>query len=367
MKRIIFLKPRANQTGGLEKYTLCLLRAFAAKGCEVILLTTGNVPIIEGVQTISLCPDSKFSLRQLLRFNNLCKRWLKHAHYDSVFGMERTSFQTHYRAGNGVHAVYLKRRELIDSKLKTLSFTFNPLHRQLLKLEKQAFECPKLQTLFTNSAMVREEILQNYAVSPQKIKVIHNGVEWNEWEIPFEQSFPIKKSKPFHFLFVGNAYRRKGLLFLLKGLQILHKEDFKLTVIGKDRETPFFQKEANKRGLRDKIVFKGPQTNLIPYYQQADALVIPSIYDPFANVTVEALAMGLFVVTSKFNGGKEILHPFSGEVIEDLTSSLSVATSLKKALEHPKDKQLALNIRNSIQELDFSHQLDKIVSETYSK
>ena len=44
-----------------------------------------------------------------------------------------------------------------------------------------------------------------------------------------------------------------------------------------------------------------------PFYQMADALVIPSFYDPFANVTVEALAMGLFVLSSKHNGGPEIL------------------------------------------------------------
>ncbi len=58
-----------------------------------------------------------------------------------------------------------------------------------------------------------------------------------------------------------------------------------------------------------------------PFYQLADALAIPSFYDPFANVTVEALAMGLFVVSSRSNGGFEILDPSKGIIIENLSES----------------------------------------------
>ncbi len=50
----------------------------------------------------------------------------------------------------------------------------------------------------------------------------------------------------------------------------------------------------------------------------------------------EALAMGLYVVTSRFNGGKEVLTPQSGSVIEELTSPESVAQALKTALAFPK-------------------------------
>ena len=64
---------------------------------------------------------------------------------------------------------------------------------------------------------------------------------------------------------------------------------------------------AAKLNIQRRVTFFGPQKEIRPFYQFADALVIPSFYDPFANVTVEALAMGLFVVSSKSNGGHEIL------------------------------------------------------------
>jgi UDP-glucose:(heptosyl)LPS alpha-1,3-glucosyltransferase len=364
MARVVFLKSRLGFRGGLEKYTDHLMRAFVTKGCEVTLLTTGNPPSIEGIRTISLAGDTKFTLYQLLRFNYLCREWLKHNPHDVVFGMERTSEQTHYRAGSGVHAIYLQRRRLIDPLWKRLTFPINPLHLTLLAMEKKAFETPELKVLFANSQMVRDEILNTYATHPSKIEVIHNGVEWEQWNQEFEQTFDNKKGSCFHFLFIGNGYRRKGLMFLLEGLELLKKKDFHLTVIGKERDPSPFIYWASKNGLKEKVSFLGPQNDPLPFYRAADALVIPSIYDPFANVTVEALAMGLFVVSSPYNGGQEVLQEYSGRVIGELVSPTSVAAALQTAYDHPKTEKSARKIRQSIKELDFSGQLDKIVDKT---
>jgi UDP-glucose:(heptosyl)LPS alpha-1,3-glucosyltransferase len=364
MRHVVFLKSRANFRGGLEKYTHLLIRAFAAQGCRTTLLTTGNVPSFGDTQVVSLVPDTKFTLHQLMRFDNLCKQWLGQNPYEIVFGMERTTCQTHYRAGNGVHAVYLRRRALVEPLLKRLTLRINPLHRKLLAMEKQAFEASDLKILFTNSHMVRQEILNSYSVSAQKIEVVHNGVEWQAWKLPFERSLEQVREEPYQLLFVGNGYQRKGLLFLLKGLEKLKHKDFMLTVIGKDKNPSYFATMAAKLGLKEKVCFLGPQTTMVEHYQAADALVIPSIYDPFANVTVEALAMGLYVVSSPYNGGKEVLTPFSGTVIGELTSPESMAVSLLKAFENKKTEERAIKIRNSIKELDFSNQLDKIVRKT---
>lgn len=360
MSEIVFLKTRAGFRGGLEKYTFFLTRAFAEQGCSVTLLTTGTAPAIEGVRVISLAADTKFTLYQLRRFDSLCKQWLEEHPSPLVFGMERTTSQTHYRAGNGVHAVYLQRRKMIDPFWKRLTFPLNPLHRSLLAMEKRAFESEKLKKLFTNSQMVKEEILAHYNTPPEKIEVVHNGVEWEAWQGDFDSTFHQPRG-PYHFLFVGNGYVRKGLPFLLHGLELHKAKEFRLTVVGKDKDPASCIKLADKLGLKDKVVFLGPQNDLRPLYKEADSLIIPSIYDPFANVTVEALAMGLFVVSSRFNGGKEVLKEYAGTVIDELTSPSSVADALQKAFDTPKTPERAHKIRNSIKELDFSIQLDKIV------
>lgn len=343
MTRVVFLKSRLAHRGGLEHYTHKLASAFAAKGCDVTILTTGPVPPIEGIEVISVAPGSKFSLFHLWRFDRLCQKWLANNQAKIIFGMERNSYQTHYRAGSGVHAVYLKQRRA--SFLKRLSFALNPLHRYILKLEKQAFEHPDLRVLFTNSHMVKQEILNTYATPEEKIKVVHNGVAWSDKAEAFEKSLE-RSPAPYHFLFVGNDFTRKGLPELLAALKTL-KSPYQLTVVGKG--TPI--KAPHTR-------YVGPQSNVTPFYAAADALVLPSLYDPFSNVTLEALAMGLFVLTSKTNGAHEILEPTTGIVIDDLP------TDLNTALNHPKTPDHARSIRQSVKALDFSSQLDKIVTQT---
>lgn len=353
MKSVVFLKSRLDHRGGLEKYTRRLAEAFSKKGCPVKILTTGACPSWGGIEVVSLGNTSKVSLSHLRAFDARCIKWLEEHPADIVFGMERNSFQTHYRAGSGVHAVYLKRRALTDSWLKRLTFKVNPLHRYLLKVEKRAFEHPGLKLLFTNSRMVKQEILETYATPPEKIHVVHNGVEWAEKEAPFHETFAIPRPGPFHFLFVGSGFKRKGLPFLLQGLAKL-KHPFQLTVVGTDKNLSFYRKLAKGLPVR----FVGGQYDVTPFYQQADALVIPSVYDPFSNATLEALTMGLYVVSSKYNGGHEILTEKTGIVIKDL---LNPKEALEQALNYPKTLERATLIRQSIKELDFSNQLDKII------
>src|SRR5262249_601492 len=139
------------------------------------------------------------------------------------------------------HAVFLQRRHLTDSVWKRLTFKVNPLHRTLLTMEKQTYEYSGLQVIFTNSHMVKQEILSTYHVPQEKIEVVHNGVEWKEWEAPFKNTFEKPRTGPFQFLFVGNGYKRKGLFFLLQGLAQMSNQDFQLTVIGKEKNPAYFQ------------------------------------------------------------------------------------------------------------------------------
>lgn len=308
------------------------------------------------------------------QFDEFVRRWLKKNQPDLVFGMDRNRQQTHIRAGNGVHAAYLESRIITEGHIKGLLCRFNPLHRKILELERTAFENPELRVLFTNSYMVREQALKHYAIEPKKIQVIHNGVEWHEmqssfldWEKKRQCALNKFNLNPdhFHFLFIGHGYLRKGLDRLLIGLSRLPFRDFTLSVIGKDNQLDLYRAIAVQCGLKNNVQFFGPSQEIRRFYQLADALVIPSFYDPFANVTVEALAMGLFVVSSKHNGGHEVLTEQNGAVIEDLLDPDAMVQALQKALTHRKTAQSASLIRDSVKHLDFSYQLSRLMEAVY--
>ncbi|MGM0440770.1 MAG: glycosyltransferase family 4 protein, partial [Chlamydiota bacterium] len=216
-------------------------------------------------------------------------------------------------------------------------------------------------------------VLSNYAVNPDKIHVSYNGVEWQELQEDFNQ-WPLEQPllrkelgiapHAFQYLFVGSGFQRKGLGVLLEALATFKNEHFELSVVGKDKKTKAFAAQAAKLGLANKVKFFGPRKDTVNFYKACDALAIPSFYDPFANVTVEALAMGLRVVSSKENGGHEILTPDNGSVIEDLSNPAAVAASLKSVMGAPKSWHHSLEVRNSIKNLEFKDQLKNLVEAT---
>lgn len=372
-KHVVLLKSKAGNSGGLEKYASRIASGFAEKGARVSILTTDLSKSGLGHPSISFYPLKTSPWPAFLRmeqFDAQVQKWLQAEKPDLVFGMDRNRFQTHIRAGNGVHIAYLKSRVWTEGRLKHWICLLNPMHRKILSIEKAAFENPRLQKLFANSFMVRSQLLEHYAIDPAKIEVIHNGVEWKEMEKDFlewenkkkevAQRFHLDPDR-FHFLFIGNGYSRKGLDRLLEGLSRLKRADFLLTVIGKDNRMDEYIAKASKLGLKDQVRFFGPQQEIRLFYQFADVLVIPSFYDPFANVTVEALAMGLFVVSSKYNGGHEILNEKNGLVLENLLDSDSMVEALTQSMRHRKTKQSALEARQSVSHLDFSKQLHQLI------
>jgi len=365
--KVALLKMQAKSQGGLEKYADRIAAAFMKKGADVTLLTTARSEK-RGVD-VAVFPVSKWpGFIKLEQFDRSVARWLKANPADIVFGMERNRMQTHIRAGNGVHAAYLKSRLASEGRLKYGLCLINPLHRKLLELEKYAFEHRMLKKIFVNSRMVRSDILEYYTVDPAKIEVIHNGVEWEEHLSPFSCWQEGKKAALARFgldeqdlqlLFIGHGYRRKGLGELLKALSIWKRKDFHLSVIGKERNLSQYETLAMRLGLKGKVRFFGPQKEVVPFYQMADALAIPSFYDPFANVTLEALSFGLFVVSSKMNGGHEILSDMNGAVIDTIASPESIAESLARCQK--KTAESANRIRASIRHFDFSNQLSKLI------
>lgn len=356
--KVVILKSRLAHQGGLEKYARRLGKAFAARGCSVTFLSSGEHTFCEGCNVLTFPCRVKPTLWHLHSFEKTCREYLaEHAH-DIVFGMDRNCFQTHYRAGNGVHAAYLKQRCLAEPFFKRFTFPLNPLHRTLLSFEKKCFESPDLRLLFTNSMMVKQEILSHYNVPASRVAVVHNGAPYHAWQEEFERK---TKSQSFHLLFVGNGFARKGLFFLLQGLSLLKHLPFHLTIVGKDKHLNYFSALTAQLRLGAHVTFAGAQSDLLPFYAKADALVIPSLYDPCANVTLEALAMGLFVVTSPFNGASELLTSQSGCIVENIFDPQSIAAALKNAFEHTTPPHL---IRESIKHLDFSAQLDKMVELT---
>ncbi|NGX39015.1 MAG: Lipopolysaccharide core biosynthesis protein RfaG [Chlamydiae bacterium] len=361
---ITLLKSEFSRLGGAENYARTLANAFHKKGCNLRLLTSGPYPDDLPFEVLSTTLSAKTSLGKWNQFYSFCKREIATNPTSITFGLDRSPYQTHLRAGSGVHRAFLEHRKMTEGSLKSFRHKINPLHRMLLDTEKKAIEHPELRRLFTNSHLVKREILSYYDIDQKKISVIHNGVQWHEDEESFNNWENHYNSRNYDFLFIGHNFARKGLATFLKGLALLPTKEWTLTIIGNDKKKKSFISLAKRLGLEQQVRFCGPKKNLTPFFQAADCLVIPSYYDPFANVTIEALSMGLFVISSKNNGGSEVLCPNTGHIIEDLHAIESMKEALEIALSRPKTPNQAKKIRSSVRHLDLSNQLEKYIEQT---
>lgn len=377
--KVAILKSGLGRRGGLEKYTEYTARAFADRGCDVTILTSTPRDLklqdldTDAYRVVSLGHRSWLGFKHRLQFDRWCHEWLEENPCEIVFGMDRNTYQTHYRVGEGCHAAYLERRRETEPFIKALSFRINPLHLVNLWLEKKTFLCPYLKRIFTNSHMVRNEVLAHYPVDPSHISVVHNGVEWHELQEPFDQ-WPDEKPLAMQrlgldptrkqFLFAGHGWRRKGLAYLLHAIAKLPQNSYQLSIVGREKYPGRYYKLIEKLKLQKNAFFFPPQQHLRQFLQVADCMVIPSVYDPFANVTVEALAMGVPIITTHYNGAKEILTSTTGKLISSLTDINAFAKLLEEVPR--KTPEVASEIRKSVSHLDFSKQLTQMIEQVLS-
>ncbi len=98
-------------------------------------------------------------------------------------------------------------------------------------------------------------------------------------------------------LFVGSGFERKGLQFLLQATEYLGKENWRLLLMGKGKIEKFMRYVPVNQ--RNRIITKEPDPEIEKFYGAADLFILPSIYEPFGNANLEALATGLPVITKK--------------------------------------------------------------------
>lgn len=296
------VRQRYVASGGAERYLHGVIEQLVARGHRVHLFANAWTET-PGVAFHRVSIIRGMSFVKILTFAIAARKAVRREHCDLVFSLERTLEQDVYRAGDGCHREWLVRRGHGGAKL-------NPLHLTILGLEKRVFSSERTGWIIANSNRGKEEIIKHYHFPSERIQVIYNGVDLDRFQ-------PCAKNKgdTINLLFVGSGFERKGLVFSIHALRKLPHQ-YRLTVIGRG-DIRQYARLAADMGLGDRVRFAGHDLDMPSEYARADLLVHPAIYEPFANVCLEALASGVPVVTSRVNGASEIIeHGQSGAIVE---------------------------------------------------
>lgn len=310
--KIAIIRQRYNPHGGAERFVSRALSALTKQKAIALHLIARSWEPIGGIHFHRCNPFYLGRLTRDMGFAYRACRTARKVGADLIQSHERLCCCDIYRAGDGVHREWIKQKNLRLPWFKRWAMRLNPYHLYVQVAERRMFESKRLQAVICNSRMVKNEILQYFRISEQKIHVIYNGVDTEVFHPALEQQrqalreqWTIPRDAPV-FLFVGSGFERKGLQQAIDAFAGLPEPAY-LLVVGYDKHEKRYRASVTKRGLERRVLFFGPQQDVKPFYALADAFVLPTLYDPFSNAVLEAMACGLPVITGDKAGVAELL------------------------------------------------------------
>jgi UDP-glucose:(heptosyl)LPS alpha-1,3-glucosyltransferase len=331
--RVALVRGRYDPAGGAERFVQAAMSALEAQGVQVTIVSRewpgahGAAIVVDPFHVGSLWRDASFA-------RGVCAE-LSRRRFDLVQSHERIACCDVYRAGDGVHAEWLEQRARVQSPLGAWATRLSPHHRYVLDAERRLFTSPRLRAVICNSEMVRREISQRFATPLEKLELIRNAVDSGHFSpklrdartaVREQLAIPREANVVLH---VGSGFQRKGVAALLEALARAPHRPWGL-VVGRDKRMDDYSQLAQRLGIGDRVRFVGSASDVRPYYGASDAFVLASLYDPFPNAALEAMASGLPVITSTRCGVAELVTEGESGFVRDALDVAGIASALER-------------------------------------
>ncbi len=182
----------------------------------------------------------------------------------------------------------------------------NGVNQNVYNIEREGMH--KATKIIAVSNYTKQKIVEHYGVSPDKIVVVHNGVDFEHVAAP--EYFPIKEKRKI-VLFLGRITLQKGPDYFLYAARkvLMYEPDTLFVMAGTGDMERWIIEKAAEFGIGDKILFTGflNEQEANRMYKMADIFVMPSVSEPFGITPLEAIKNGTPCIISKQSGVSEVL------------------------------------------------------------
>jgi glycosyltransferase involved in cell wall biosynthesis len=337
-----------------DKKVLIILDDLSGGGAERIFVNIANEFVSQGIDTEFLLGQKKGVYFDILEksivvhdldaksFYDYIKKlrsFLKGKPYTHIFTA------THYISSAAVLAK--KRLKHTAKILATLHYNL-PYQLSILRLPQRlwmkylnGFFLKRADEVIAVSQGVAEGFQKGTGIKRPDIKVIYNPVfDDSIYEKAAEDvANPVFNNGKKTLIYVGRFAEQKNPALLVKAFQLVLKErnDIQLLMIGQGGLEPEIKKMIRDLQLEDNIHLPGFQKNPFAYIARSDLFVLSSIYEGLPTVLIEALALGVNVVSTDCpNGPDEILGQGVYGWLAKNNDADSLASAIKNALANPK-------------------------------
>ncbi len=326
--------------GGTERDLIITAECLRAAGYEVTIFAgevRGEAKELK-VRDVGGIPLGR--AMGLLSFAYRAPNAARRAGADLVLSFARTVGADVMRSGGSAHISYLRAARQWRGALQWRAMRASPYHRAQVFIERRGFASPHLKAAIAVSNLVRDDLMREFQLPPERVITLYNGVDLERFSPPrddsarhqIRSSLGIADAAPL-VAFVGNGFARKGLRFLIEAWPKVGR-DAHLVVAGADQNIGWYQREAMRLGVGVRIHFVGAVSDVAQIFRGADAFALPSLFEPFGNVVMEALASGLPVLSSVQAGASELLpESMQRFVVRDPTDSDEISGKMNALLE----------------------------------
>ncbi len=311
--KIALVKRRYSlKAGGSERYCVMMARGLMEAGHEVTVI--GHVlddELKNDVRFVQV-PISKWTSSTKNRsFAINCRSAIAAGQFDVTYALGRAF---------GVDAVRITER--LQSHWLNVYYSagfwrtvqsLNPRHRTLIELERQLYTAHSTRRIVTQSKLDRDLVKRYYGIDDSKITTIYNGIDASLFHEGFRserhqvrERFGIPQQARL-MIFASMDFEGKGLRTILQSMAACRGIEPHLLVLGTGPIAKF-STLARNLGVERQVVFAGRQSHIAACYGAGDVFILPTEYEPFPNVNLEAMACGLPVITTATSGGADILQ-----------------------------------------------------------
>lgn len=375
MKAAIVIEHFNPGRGGAETYTAELVAWLRSAGHEVTLFTQDWTLEPTGVTMVSVPVKGISAARRYLSFSTEASELVRNGDFDVVHSMARILTQNVFHPHGGVMRASLERSlasspTAIERGLRRAARWLNTKSDIMLELENIIYSEEPLPRLVAVSKMVADDMKRFYNVDPAKIDVIYNGVDLKRFTPEnrgrFRDALREDLGVPADallLLLVAHNYRLKGAEIFIRVLSALRQSgerEVRGVIVGAGGDGGVYARLAEKMGVADQAVFHDAAVDIERFYAASDVYLHPTFYDPMSLVALEAMASGLPVITTRFNGCSEIMTDGVEGFLADDPRDIATLVSRVKALMDGARRDEA---GRAARELALKHPLERNFSE----
>ncbi len=343
--RIAILTRRFNPDGGgTERDLIVTCRYLKEAGHEVEVyvarvrgssewLTVRRVPVLPLGRTV-----------ELFFFAHLAPVVARRSGAELIISFGRTVDGDVQRCGGGVCRSYLEAALRWRGRLGANLMKLSPYRRLQVYIERRGFCSPRLLLTLAVSDGVNEDLRRIFDLPSDRVLTVYNGVDLQRFR-PVANDHEKREARRTLGLdvaaktiaFVGNGFARKGLAYLMRALGRTRTK-INLVIAGRDRTHKAFERLAKALAIEDRVTFLGSDVDVALVYRASDALALPSLFEPFGNVVLEAMASGVPPLVSAWTGAAEIL-PSTARwlVVENPLDIDDLARRIDTLVEAPRE------------------------------